>query len=92
MIRAGGIKEWKGRRTNHREMSWEAVTLTGYCNHPSREEETGRCETADRPAKGIRDRPLWPAPFLLESQAIFTRQLEALLDNLILNRLHFIII
>lgn len=67
MIRVGGIKEWKGRRINYREMSWEAVILIGYCNNLSREEEIGRCEIVDRLVKGIRDRFLWLVFFLLES-------------------------
>lgn len=53
---------------------------------------TGSSPAANRPAKGIQGRPLGPAASLLESQAVFTRQLEALLANLISKRQHFMII
>lgn len=82
VIRARGIKLEEGRRTGSKATPWEAPTPTSYCNSPGREERKG--QAANRPGKGMQAGPPCPAAFLLVSHAIFTRQLEALLGNLLL--------
>ena len=92
MIRARRIKLGEERRTGGRETSREPTAWAGYCNGAGGEEGTGGSPAANRPAEGIQGRPLCLVASLLESQAVFTRQLEALLANLISKRQHFIII
>lgn len=83
VIRAGRIKFKKGTRTDHRETSWEPTARTGCSNGPGAEAGTdeSRCKQASK--KGIQGRTLCLAVSWLDSHAVFTRQLEALLGNLI---------
>lgn len=81
VIKAGGTKSEEGRRTGSKATHWEATTPTSYCNGPDRGERKG--QAANRPGKGMQGGPPCPAAFLLVSHTIFTRQLGALLGNLL---------